>query len=145
MDLGRIDIWSWSFGRDEQEVGEVAAELKELGCGALWFPNHPQIFKLAAQIPGVARRLVAATGIAGIWTHSPEDVTRPPTSSPGPPRALPPGPGGEPRPRGRPRPTRPLLASAWLGCGSTWTAWTGSQSRCPERSGLQRPPREGGE
>jgi probable F420-dependent oxidoreductase len=76
MDLGRIGIWSWSFGRDEHEVGEVTAELEELGYGALWFPNRPRIFELAAQILGATRRLVAATGIASIWTHSPEDVTR---------------------------------------------------------------------
>ncbi|HLH69998.1 MAG TPA: LLM class F420-dependent oxidoreductase [Candidatus Dormibacteraeota bacterium] len=76
MDLGRIGVWSWSFGREPAEVAEVAAELEELGYGALWFPNRPQIFELAGQILGATRRIVAATGIASIWTHTPEDVTR---------------------------------------------------------------------
>ena len=76
MDLGRIGVWSWSFSREPAEVAEVAAELEELGYGALWFPNRPQIFELAGQILGATRRIVAATGIASIWTHSPEDVAR---------------------------------------------------------------------
>ena len=72
MDLGRIGIWSWSYGGDDGEVAEVAAELEELGYGALWFPNRPAIFDLSRTILGATRRTVAATGITNIWTHSPE-------------------------------------------------------------------------
>jgi probable F420-dependent oxidoreductase len=76
MDLGRIGVWSWSFGNEPAEIREVAAELEELGYGTLWFPNRPQIFELARQILEATRRIVAATGIASIWTHTPEEVTR---------------------------------------------------------------------
>jgi probable F420-dependent oxidoreductase len=74
MDLGRIGIWSWSYGGDDSEVAEVAAELEELGYGALWFPNRPTIFDLSRTILSATRRTVAATGITNIWTHPPEAV-----------------------------------------------------------------------
>jgi len=69
MDLGRIGIWSGQFWGDRDAVLEAAAELEELGYGALWFPNGPDIFARAGELLGATRQIVVATGIASIWMH----------------------------------------------------------------------------
>lgn len=72
MDLGRIGIWSWNLREEGAEVAEAAAELDELGYGALWFPNSPTAFECARALLEATRRLVVATGIVSIWTHPPD-------------------------------------------------------------------------
>lgn len=69
VELGRIGIWNWSFGADRAQVREVAAELEELGYGALWFPDRPDSFELARDLLGATHRVTAATGIVSIWQH----------------------------------------------------------------------------
>lgn len=54
-ELGRVGIWNWSFGGDRGQVREAAAELEELGYGALWFPNRPDSLELAAGLLGATR------------------------------------------------------------------------------------------
>jgi len=53
---------------------EAAAELEELGYGALWFPNGRGMFERARDLLEATRRVVVATGIASIWMHSAEDA-----------------------------------------------------------------------
>lgn len=72
MDLGRIGIWSWHLREEGAEVAEAAAELDELGYGALWFPNSPAAFDRARALLEATRRLAVATGIVSIWTHPPD-------------------------------------------------------------------------
>ncbi len=70
MDLGRIGIWT--FVLDLQPIArarELAAELEELGYGAIWVPDavgrDPIIH--AALLLGGTQRITAATGIAQIY------------------------------------------------------------------------------
>ncbi|HSR22021.1 MAG TPA: LLM class F420-dependent oxidoreductase [Candidatus Eisenbacteria bacterium] len=72
MDLGRVGIWSWHLREEGAGVAEAAAELDELGYGALWFPNSPAAFDRARALLEATRRLVVATGIVSIWTHPPD-------------------------------------------------------------------------
>jgi probable F420-dependent oxidoreductase len=74
MELGRIGVWSPQFYGERAEVMDAAAELEELGYGTLWFPNRPHIFERARELLDATRRVVAATGIASIWTHTPAEA-----------------------------------------------------------------------
>ena len=74
--LGPIGIWSRQlrFG-DPVEALEAAAELDELGFGALWIPDvGGPVLDTAAALLGATRRAVVATGILNIWMHDPADV-----------------------------------------------------------------------
>jgi probable F420-dependent oxidoreductase len=73
MELGRIGVWNW-LGGDPAEVREAAAELEELGYGALWFPNRPTSFELVRDLLDATRRMVVATGIVSIWDHPAEEA-----------------------------------------------------------------------
>jgi probable F420-dependent oxidoreductase len=77
MDLGRVGIWSIGL-RAEEPVGtgaaaEAAAELEELGYGALWLGANPGVDH-AAPLLNATTRIVVATGILSIWEHDPAGV-----------------------------------------------------------------------
>ncbi len=70
VDLGRVGIWT--FALDLQPIArarELAAELEELGYGAIWVPDaigrDPLVH--AALLLGGTRRVTVATGIAQIY------------------------------------------------------------------------------
>lgn len=69
MDLGKLGIWSGLFWSNRGSARNAAAELEQLGYGALWFPNGPGIFDLAGELLGATQRVVVATGIASIWMY----------------------------------------------------------------------------
>lgn len=77
MDPGRVGLWT--FQLDLQPAGrarEVAAELDELGYGALWIPDAVgrEPISHAAVLLGATERIVIATGVANIWHRSPHSV-----------------------------------------------------------------------
>lgn len=74
MELGRIGIWSRHLWGERASVMEAAAELEDLGYGALWFPNAPRTFERARDLLDATRRIVVAPGIASIWTHTAADA-----------------------------------------------------------------------
>ena len=71
MELGRIGIWSSQLRDVHEGVREAAAELDELGYGAIWIPEGPAEFERAQDLLDATRRVVVATGIASIWSHPP--------------------------------------------------------------------------
>ena len=77
MDLGRIGIWSIGLRAEEPvasgEAAEAAAELEELGYGAIWLGASPRVDHAAPLLNGTSR-IVVATGILSIWEHDPADV-----------------------------------------------------------------------
>ena len=74
QDLGRVGIWT--FALDQQpstRARELAAELEELGYGALWIPdavNRDPLVNSYLLLSGT-RRLKVATGIANIYGRDP--------------------------------------------------------------------------
>jgi probable F420-dependent oxidoreductase len=77
--IGRIGVWSLElrFG-DHAEAAEAAAELDDLGYGALWVPGG-----IGGDLTGDLDRLLAATsrttiatGILNIWKHEPAEIAR---------------------------------------------------------------------
>jgi probable F420-dependent oxidoreductase len=78
MDLGRVGIWT--FALDLQPIArarEVAAEVEELGYGAIWIPDAVGRDPLmhAALLLGGTSRIAVGTGIAQIYGRDPMTMT----------------------------------------------------------------------
>jgi probable F420-dependent oxidoreductase len=72
--LGRVGVWTFVLDRLPMgQARELAAELEELGFGAIWVPEALGRDALvnAALLLGGTRRCVVATGIASIYARSP--------------------------------------------------------------------------
>src|SRR4051812_2410296 len=74
MDIGRVGIWT--FQLDLQPMAraqELAAELDELGFGAIWVPEAVSREAVAnsALLLSATRRIAVCTGIASIWARDP--------------------------------------------------------------------------
>lgn len=72
MELGRVGLWSRHFW--SEQASDLAAQAERLGYGTLWYPNGQQIFERARLLLEATQRVVIATGIASIWTYSPEEA-----------------------------------------------------------------------
>jgi probable F420-dependent oxidoreductase len=78
MDLGRIGIWTYHLNyQPASKVREVAAELEELGYGALWIGEavYREPLTHAGFLLSATKRMVIATGIANIWARDPFTMT----------------------------------------------------------------------
>ena len=77
--IGRIGIWSMElrFG-DSVETAEAAAELDELGYGALWIPGATggDLLNDLSNLLAATRHTTIASGILNIWKHQATDVAR---------------------------------------------------------------------
>ncbi|MFE0099139.1 LLM class F420-dependent oxidoreductase [Streptomyces sp. NPDC059009] len=75
--VGRIGLWSSAFKAGDparkDQVTEAAAELDELGYGALWVGGSPALDDVAPLLDATGR-ITVATGILSIWQHSAESV-----------------------------------------------------------------------
>lgn len=75
--IGRIGIWSLElrFG-DRAEAADAAAELDELGFGALWVPGGVggDITGDLDHLLSATSRTTIATGIINIWKHEPDEI-----------------------------------------------------------------------
>ncbi|MEO5587087.1 MAG: TIGR03620 family F420-dependent LLM class oxidoreductase [Novosphingobium sp.] len=75
--VGRIGVWSLElrFG-DRGEAAAAAAELDELGFGALWVPGGigGDITGDVAHLLAATKRCTVATGVLNIWKHEPAEI-----------------------------------------------------------------------
>ena len=72
--LGKIGIWTRAFeNQPASKAQEAAAELQELGYGAVWFSESSgrEALTQAALLLAAASRMVVATGIANIYGRDP--------------------------------------------------------------------------
>ncbi|MGH8827027.1 MAG: LLM class flavin-dependent oxidoreductase, partial [Jiangellaceae bacterium] len=67
MELSTVGLWSPTFLWGGPARRDVAAELDELGYGALWIGAAPGDLELVEDILDTTSRLVVATGIVNIW------------------------------------------------------------------------------
>lgn len=77
IELGRVGIWSTELRFGDPAAGaEVAAELDELGYGALWIPGgiDDAVLGDIDRLLTHTRRIALATGIINIWKQPAEDV-----------------------------------------------------------------------
>jgi probable F420-dependent oxidoreductase len=77
MELGPIGVWNRGLRDDDPslagEIREAAAELEELGYGAIWLGGSPGV-RHAVPVLEATSRVVVATGILNIWEYDPADV-----------------------------------------------------------------------
>jgi probable F420-dependent oxidoreductase len=69
MELPAIGIWDQRlrFG-DDDEIADSAAELEELGYGALWIPDiGGDVFAALNALMWATRRILVGTGILNLW------------------------------------------------------------------------------
>ena len=75
--FGRVGLWSMElrFG-DKGEAADAAAELDELGFGALWIPGgvDDAVLGDVESLLAATKNTTIATGILNIWKHQPADV-----------------------------------------------------------------------
>jgi probable F420-dependent oxidoreductase len=77
MELGRVGIWSGQLRRaDPSAITEAAAELDELGFGAIWIPggHGGDVFGDVARLLTATTRATVATGILNVWMHTPDET-----------------------------------------------------------------------
>jgi len=77
VQLGPVGIWSMELRFGDPALGnEVAAELDELGYGALWIPGgiDDAVLGDIDRLLSATRTIALATGIINIWKQQPEDV-----------------------------------------------------------------------
>ena len=75
--LGRVGVWSAELrGGDPGQAIEAAAELDELGFGALWIPGAMggDLLDATSRLLSATRTTTIATGILNIWRHNAHDV-----------------------------------------------------------------------
>lgn len=81
MELGNVGIWGggpWRVEDRAAEAAEVAAELEELGFGALWMSGgqQPGLSGRFRRVLDGTSRLPVASGILNIWLTGPAEVAR---------------------------------------------------------------------
>ncbi|TDU04823.1 hypothetical protein EDD99_3299 [Streptomyces sp. 846.5] len=77
MNVGRAGIWSVELRLgDPGEISERAAELDELGYGALWIPGlgGGDVLGDSERLLKATRDLTVATGILSIWRHDSDQI-----------------------------------------------------------------------
>jgi probable F420-dependent oxidoreductase len=76
MQLPSIGVWSAVFRQEKPEVVTAAAEVEDLGYGAIWMPGgqHAGLAEHLQSLLKATRRAVVATGIVSIWTHPPAET-----------------------------------------------------------------------
>lgn len=80
MELGTIGIWSLAFTHgDRAEARDAAAELEELGYGAVWLGGSPGgnprgDLVTAAETLAATERIAVTTACVSIWERSPNQL-----------------------------------------------------------------------
>lgn len=75
MELGKYGIWTSAFWKSDHEViRRGAAVIEDLGFGTVWVPSSRDIFDRCRAMLESTSHLVAATGIASIWHHDPDEI-----------------------------------------------------------------------
>ena len=72
MELGRVGLWAYQLDLvPSTQAQEIAAEIEEMGFGALWIPEMigRESFVSSTLLLSGTRRMVVATGIASIYAR----------------------------------------------------------------------------
>src|SRR5690242_5677195 len=73
MRLGEFGVWTTHRAIGEENPGEPAKLVEDLGFGTLWLGGSPQLQALRPLLEATDR-LVVATGILNVWASEPERV-----------------------------------------------------------------------
>jgi probable F420-dependent oxidoreductase len=70
MQLRQMGIWTTYRAIGEENAGEAAKLLEELGYGAFWLGGSPQL-PMVRPLLEATDRLIVATGIVNVWRYEP--------------------------------------------------------------------------
>ncbi len=73
MQLGEFGVWTTYRAIGEENAGEAAKLVEDLGLGTFWLGGSPQLPALAPLLEAT-ERIVVATGILNVWASEPERV-----------------------------------------------------------------------
>ena len=73
MELGRFGIWTAYRAIGEENAGQAAHLIEQLGFGTVWLGGSPQVPALRPLL-AASEQLVVATGILNVWASDPAQV-----------------------------------------------------------------------
>ena len=73
MQLGEFGVWTSYRAIGEENAGEAAKLVEDLGFGTFWLGGSPQLPALRPLLEAT-ERIVVATGILNVWASEPEQV-----------------------------------------------------------------------
>lgn len=73
MELGAIGVWTSYRQIGEENAGEAAALVQELGFGAFWLGGSPRLPAVRPLLEA-SERLTVATGIVNVWQYEPAEL-----------------------------------------------------------------------
>jgi probable F420-dependent oxidoreductase len=73
MELGRIGVWTSYRQIGEDNAGEAARLVEDLGFGTFWLGGSPRLPSVRPLLEATDR-LVVATGIVNVWSYDPAEL-----------------------------------------------------------------------
>jgi probable F420-dependent oxidoreductase len=73
LDLGLIGVWTTYRAIGEENAGEAASLVEELGYGTFWLGGSPRLSSVRPLLEAT-ERLVVATGIVNVWAYDPAQL-----------------------------------------------------------------------
>ena len=73
MDLGRIGVWTSYRAIGEENAGEAAGLVEQLGYGTFWLGGSPRLSTVRPLLEAT-ENLVVATGIVNVWAYEPAQL-----------------------------------------------------------------------
>jgi probable F420-dependent oxidoreductase len=73
MQLGEVGVWTSYRAIGEENAGEAAKLVEDLGYGAFWLGGSPRL-PTARPLLNATERLVVATGIVNVWQYQPSEL-----------------------------------------------------------------------
>jgi probable F420-dependent oxidoreductase len=73
MDLGRVGVWTSYRQIGEENAGEAARLVQDLGYGTFWLGGSPRLPSVRPLLEATDR-LVVATGIVNVWSYDPAEL-----------------------------------------------------------------------
>jgi probable F420-dependent oxidoreductase len=75
MELGRFGVWTTYHAIGEENAGEAASLVQDLGFGTFWLGGSPRLSTVRPLLEA-ADTLSVATGIVNVWAYEPSDLAR---------------------------------------------------------------------
>ncbi|HWF24794.1 MAG TPA: TIGR03620 family F420-dependent LLM class oxidoreductase [Solirubrobacteraceae bacterium] len=73
MELGQFGVWTSYRAIGEENAGEAAKLVEDLGYGTFWLGGSPRLLSTRPLL-AASSRLTVATGIVNVWTYAPADL-----------------------------------------------------------------------
>jgi probable F420-dependent oxidoreductase len=73
MELGKFGVWTSYHAIGEENAGEAARLVEDLGFGTFWLGGSPKVPQTRPLLEA-GSRLVVATGILNVWANEPASV-----------------------------------------------------------------------